>query len=284
MGYILWRCPVLPIIIPNTTYKVLALTIPERFAPFGNFYLKTFHVKVISTFFSWLYIFWVFLVFTVFMLLFLPGIIIPAFFGQHAVAVTYFFMKAWSWVFSMLTFIRYDMVGRENIVPGKAYIYVSNHTSFLDLPGIAMTIRGQFRPLAKKELLKLPVFGWITRATCVVVDRSNNESRKKSLERLKEILNMGINILVFPEGTQNRTKELLQPFKDGAFRIAADTQKPLLPMVVLGAAKLMPPGTIRMRPGRIKIIVGPEIAVDADEDTRQLKEKTFTILERMMKQ
>ncbi|KXK23939.1 MAG: 1-acylglycerol-3-phosphate O-acyltransferase [Bacteroidetes bacterium OLB12] len=228
-----------------------------------------------STFFSWLYIFWVFLVFTVFMLLFLPGIIIPAFFGQHAVAVTYFFMKAWSWVFSMLTFIRYDMIGRENIVPGKAYIYVSNHTSFLDLPGIAMTIRGQFRPLAKKELLKLPVFGWITRATCVVVDRSNNESRKKSLERLKEILNMGINILVFPEGTQNRTKELLQPFKDGAFRIAADTQKPLLPMVVLGAAKLMPPGTIRMRPGRIKIIVGPEIAVGADEDTRQLKEKNF---------
>ncbi|MCW5909925.1 MAG: 1-acyl-sn-glycerol-3-phosphate acyltransferase [Cyclobacteriaceae bacterium] len=70
-----------------------------------------------------------------------------------------------------------------------------------------MTIRGQFRPLAKKELLKLPVFGWITRATCVVVDRSSNESRKKK-ERLKEILNMGINILVFPEGTQNRTKRI----------------------------------------------------------------------------
>ena len=112
-------------------------------------------MKFLSSFFSGLYIFWVFLVFTVFMLLFLPGIILPAFFGQHAVAVTYFFMKAWSWVFSMLTFIRYEMVGRENIVRGKAYIYVSNHTSFLDLPGIAMTIRGQFRPLAKKELLKL---------------------------------------------------------------------------------------------------------------------------------
>lgn len=91
------------------------------------------------------------------------------------------------------------------------------------------------------------MFGWITRATCVVVDRSSNESRKKSLDRLKDILNMGINILVFPEGTQNRTKELLQPFKDGAFRIAADTQKPLLPMVVIGAGKLMPPGTIRLR-------------------------------------
>jgi len=218
------------------------------------------------------------------MLLFLPGIIIPAFFGQHAVSVTYFFMKAWSWVFSMLTFIRYDMVGRENIEKGKSYIYVSNHTSFLDLPGIAMTIRGQFRPLAKKELLKIPVFGWITRATCVVVDRSSNESRKTSMNHLKEILTMGINILIFPEGTQNRSKEIMQPFKDGAFRIAVDTQKSLLPMVVLGAGKLMPPGTIDLKPGRIKIVVGKEITLTGttEETTAQLKQKTRDIMLQMI--
>jgi len=241
-------------------------------------------LKLLNKILASLYIFWVFLVFTVFMLLFLPGIIIPAFFGPHAVSVTYFFMKAWSWVFSMLTFIRYDVVGRENIIKGKSYIYVSNHTSFLDLPGIAMTIRGQFRPLAKKELLKIPVFGWITRATCVVVDRSSNESRKKSLDHLKEILNLGINILIFPEGTQNRSKEILQPFKDGAFRIAVDTQKALLPMVVVGAGKLMPPGTIKLRPGRIKIVVGQEIPVAPTDQTASLKQTTFDIMLEMMKQ
>lgn len=229
-----------------------------------------------------IYIFWVFLVFTVFMLLFLPGIVVPAFFGPRAVAITYFFMKAWSWVFSMLTFIRYEIIGREHIERGKAYIYVSNHTSFLDLPGIAMTIKGQFRPLAKKELLKLPVFGWITRATCVVVDRSSNESRKKSINHLKEILNLGINILIFPEGTQNRTKEILQPFKDGAFRIAVDTQKPLLPLVVIGAGKLMPPGTIRLRPGLIRIYVGKEIPVNPDQDTHALRTQTFEIMNSMI--
>lgn len=191
-------------------------------------------------------------------------------------------MKAWSWVFSMLTFIRYDVINRENIVKGKSYIYISNHTSFLDLPGIAMTIRGQFRPLAKKELLRIPVFGWITRATCVVVDRSSNESRKKSISYLKEILNLGINILIFPEGTQNRTGEILQPFKDGAFRIAADTQKALVPLLVIGAGKLMPPGTIRLRPGRIKIIVGKEIPVAADENISELKQKAFNIMLQVM--
>ncbi len=242
-------------------------------------------MNLINTLVESLYIFWVFLVFTVFMLLFLPGIILPAFFGPHAVSVTFFFMKAWSWVFSMLTFIRYDVVGREHIVKGKSYIYVSNHTSFLDLPGIAMTIRGQFRPLAKKELLKIPVFGWITRATCIVVDRTSNESRKKSMNHLKELLNIGINILIFPEGTQNRTKEIMQPFKDGAFRIAMDTEKPILPLVVIGAGKLMPPGTIRLRPGRIKIIVGAEIPVTNDlQGTAAIKNKTFEIMHDMIHQ
>jgi len=240
---------------------------------------------MINNIFSILYKIWVFLVFSVFMLLFLPGIILPAFFGEHAVSVTYFFMKAWSWVFSKLTFIRYEIIGRENIVKGKAYICVSNHTSFLDLPGIAMTIRGQFRPLAKKELLKIPVFGWITRATCIVVDRTSNESRKTSLDHLKEVLNMGINILIFPEGTQNRTKELMQPFKDGAFRIAIDTEQPLLPMVVIGAGKLMPPGTTRLRPGKIKIIVGPEIpTLSLSNGVAGIKKETFEIMRKMMAQ
>jgi 1-acyl-sn-glycerol-3-phosphate acyltransferase len=147
-----------------------------------------------------------------------------------------------------------------------------------------MTIRGQFRPLAKKELLKIPVFGWITRATCVVVDRSSNESRKKSLNHLKEILTMGINILIFPEGTQNRSNEILQPFKDGAFKIAADTQKSLLPLVVVGAGQLMPPGTINLKPGLIKIIVGKEIPVDGLVDIKVLRQQTNEIMLEMITQ
>jgi len=214
------------------------------------------------------------------MLLFLPGILLPALFGPRAVAVTYFFMKLWSWVFSKLNFIPYDIIGRENVVKGKAYIYTSNHTSFLDLPGIAMTIRGQFRPLAKKELLKIPVFGWITRVTCVVVDRSSNESRKRSMLYLKKMLDLGINILIFPEGTQNRTKEVMQPFYDGAFRIAIETQQPILPMVVTGAGRLMPPGKFFIRPGKIKIIAGREISTDGLtlDNLDELKEKTRAVM------
>ena len=123
-----------------------------------------------------------------------------------------------------------------------------------------MLLPGQFRPLAKKELLKIPIFGWIASSAAIIVDRSSPESRKRSIEKLKGFLTHQISILIFAEGTQNRTREALQPFKDGAFRIAVDTQQPILPIVVMGAGPLMPPGTIDLKPGVIRIYVGEEIS------------------------
>ncbi|QOI97420.1 MAG: 1-acyl-sn-glycerol-3-phosphate acyltransferase [Flammeovirgaceae bacterium] len=220
---------------------------------------------------------WVILVFSVFMIILLPGILLPFLMGVRFTWIGYQFLWLWSWIFSQLTCIRYELYGKENIQRGKAYIFVSNHTSFLDIPGIRLMIPGEFRPIAKKELLKIPVFGFIVKAATVVVDRSNHESRKKSMEYAKRIINQGISMLIFAEGTQNRTSEILQPFKDGAFRIAIDTQTPILPLVVIGAGKLMPPGKLRMRPGTIKIIAGTEIAVNKYQpgDVSELKQQCF---------
>lgn len=186
----------------------------------------------------------------------------------------------------MLTFIRYDLRGRENIQKKTSYIYVSNHTSFLDIPGIRLLIPGEFRPIAKKELLKIPVFGFIVRAATVVVDRSNAQSRKQSIEKLRDILKGGTSILVFAEGTQNRTKEILQPFKDGAFRIAIDTQLPIIPLVVIGAGPLMPPGKMDIKPGNIKVVAGEPIRVEGltTDDVQTLKQKTFETMLAIYKQ
>ncbi|HLT80705.1 MAG TPA: lysophospholipid acyltransferase family protein [Cyclobacteriaceae bacterium] len=242
-------------------------------------------MKPLRPILSTLYKIWVFLVFTVFMILLLPGIILPFFFGQRAGWVSYRFLALWSWIFSKLNFIRYRISGREHIVRGESVIYVSNHTSFLDIPGITLAIPGQYRPLAKKELLKIPIFGWIARSASVIVDRSNPKSRKQSMDRLKRIVNMGIPILIFAEGTQNRTSEILQPFKDGAFRMAIDTQRPIQPMVVIGAGPLMPPGTIDLKPGTIKVVIGERIPTEGltASDVQDLKERTFSVMTDMIK-
>jgi 1-acyl-sn-glycerol-3-phosphate acyltransferase len=218
------------------------------------------------------------------MIILLPFMVLPFLFGHRAGAVGYFFIFIWAWIFSQLTFIRYKFYGREHFRKGQSYIYVSNHTSFLDLPGIRMLLPGQFMPLAKKELLKIPVFGWIAKAATIIVDRSSHESRKKSIDKLKYYLKQGISILIFVEGTQNRTKEILQPFHEGAFRIAVDTQQPLLPMVVIGAGKLMPPGTVNLKAGTIRIYVGEEIPTTGltTRDIPDLKERTFQKMKNMI--
>lgn len=222
-----------------------------------------------------LYAAWVLVVFTFFMILYLPGILIPFFFGDRFGVISFRFLKLWAQTFSLLNFIPYRIYGGENIKPGKAYIYLSNHTSYLDIPGMCLVVPNQCRPLAKKELLKYPVLGWIIDHASVIVDRSSNESRRKSMDHLKSVLRRGISILIFPEGTQNRTKEPLQPFYDGAFRIAIETQQPILPMIILNAGKLMPPKTLHIEPGTVTIHLRPEIPTDGltIADVPALKER-----------
>jgi 1-acyl-sn-glycerol-3-phosphate acyltransferase len=241
-------------------------------------------LNILRTIFLKIYLVWVVIVFLVFMIIYLPGILLPFLAGEKYGNIGYKFLKLWSWTFSKLNFIPYDITGKENIKTGKSYIYTSNHTSSLDIPGVCLTVPTQIRPLAKRELQKLPVFGWIVKNACVVVDRSSNESRRKSMEHLKLVLRQGISILIFPEGTQNRSNETLQPFYDGAFRIAIESKQPVLPMVILNAGNLMPPKKWFIKPGRIRIIIGIEIPTETLtlNDVRQLKDLTFERMKSMI--
>ncbi len=237
-------------------------------------------MNFIQSIFSRLYTLWVLIVFTVFMILLLPGILLPIMFGQRFGSVAYKFIMIWAWIFSKLTFIRYRVHGKEKIDRTKSYIYSSNHTSYLDAPGLALGVPTQFRPLAKKELKKIPVFGLIVRVVTVVVDRSSAESRRRSIDHLKSILAQGISILIFPEGTQNRTKEPLQPFYDGAFRIAIQTQTPIAPIIILNAGNLMAPSGMKVKPGRIDVIFADPIDVTGLtlQDLPELKQRTREVM------
>jgi 1-acyl-sn-glycerol-3-phosphate acyltransferase len=233
-----------------------------------------------------IYLVWCMLVFTVVMVLFLPFFMLPLVFGEKTGGkIALAFIRAWAAIFSVLTQIRYKVVDRRKIDRKQTYIYVCNHNSYLDTPGMMLAIPGQFRPLGKVEMKKAPIFGWFYPYLVVMVDRSSPESRRRSIMEMKAKLKRGISIFIFPEGKMNRTTQPLTDFYDGAFRIAIETQTPVMPMVMLNSRRLMPRDRFEMRPGTITTLFLDPVSTtgltmaDVPDLKQQVYEKMKAILE-----
>jgi 1-acyl-sn-glycerol-3-phosphate acyltransferase len=237
-------------------------------------------------FFGALFIAYGLIVFFSVMLLVLPFIIITSFIpNKYGATIPFFFLRVWAALFSILCLFFYKVKGREKIDQNKPYIYVANHGSYLDSTSVVLATPTSFKPLGKIEMSKIPMFGFIYSRVVVMVDRSTKESRSASVEKLKELLKRGISILIFPEGTMNRTPNHLTDFYDGAFRIAIETQTPIAPFVVINARNLMPRNNpLTIRPGIMKIVFSDPIEVNTYtlDDLETLKQKVYKIMEELI--
>lgn len=149
--------------------------------------------------------------------------------------------------------IRIVVHGKEKLSGDPHYIYMMNHNSNLDAPAVFLHLPGEVRALGKQELFKLPVLATAMRlGGFVPVDRSNRESAIASVRNAARLAREGASFLIAPEGTRSRTGELL-PFKKGGFHMAIESEVPVLPITVLGAYELMPPGSAAIRSGTIDI-------------------------------
>lgn len=116
--------------------------------------------------------------------------------------------------------------------PNKSYMFVANHTSMIDIMLMLYCVKNPFVFVGKKELAKIPVFGFFYKRTCILVDRGNYRSRKEVFDRAQERIKQGVSICIFPEGgVPDDESIVLDVFKDGAFRLAIDHQIPILPLV-----------------------------------------------------
>lgn len=169
----------------------------------------------------------------------------------------------WTWLVLRIGRISLTVRGLENIEAGHQYIFIVNHQSNIDIPVLVQSLaRFQLRWIAKKELLRVPLFGWAMWATKhVTVDRSDPFDAVKTLERAKDRIAAGISIVVFPEGTRTRDGRLL-PFKKGGFLLAAQTGTEIVPVTIWGSANVLPAGGWRLRPGTIEVFVDKPIATD----------------------
>jgi 1-acyl-sn-glycerol-3-phosphate acyltransferase len=164
-------------------------------------------------------------------------------------------------------------------------VFVANHQSYLDTLVIKLATPSPFMPLGKIEQTATPVLGLIYRYTVVLVDRSSEASRKASTERMRSVLGQGFSLMIFPEGTMNRTEWLIKPMYDGAFRLAIEAQVPIVPMVATNNRNIWPRGKWVLKPGRCEVWYAPAIETTGLtlDDAPALRDRTYTAMFELMK-
>lgn len=220
------------------------------------------------------------IIFIIVMLCIFPFVLIASFWGRiKGGNMIYRLCVLWADIWFALVFIRVKKIYHVPYDDTQKRIIVANHISYLDIPMLVKVFRKPLRPLGKIEMTRVPVFGFIYKNAIVTVDRSDAKHRASSLKILRSLLNKGISIFVFPEGTFNETHQPLKEFYNGAFKLAVETKTAIQPILFLDTFKRMNYHSIfSLNPGISRVVYLETISVEG-EDYRGLKEKVFLNME-----
>jgi 1-acyl-sn-glycerol-3-phosphate acyltransferase len=201
---------------------------------------------------------------SLFLLITVPAAVLTILFGlfdSHGKSA-YRISRIWTALILRMGGIVVKVRGSENIDPRQQYVFMVNHQSNLDIPILVQSLRDfQLRWIAKRELVWIPFFGWAMWASGhITVNRADPLDGFRSLNRAKERLAAGISIVVFPEGTRSRDGKLLR-FKKGGFLLAAQSNRPVVPVTINGSRQVLPAGAWQMKGGTIEVTISPPIAV-----------------------
>jgi len=230
--------------------------------------------------FSRVMLIWAGLVFILSMLVFLPAIWISGFWPEpRRTSLLLNISRVWIAIFFLLSGIRLRIRGKEKFKTGQQYVVVCNHNSMLDVPITSPGIPGVNKTIAKIEIARVPVFNIIYKRGSVLVDRSSDRSRLDSYLKMRQVLEGGMHMCIYPEGTRNKTGKPLKDFQDGAFKLAVDAGKPIMPAIIFGTARMLPNDKpFRFIPGKVEMHFLDPICPGPEETVKELKEKTFRIM------
>ena len=173
--------------------------------------------------------------------------------------------------------------GKENFQKGQNYVVVVNHNSLADIPVSSPWIPGANKTLAKVEMSRIPIFGVIYKAGSILLNRKAESSRRESFVRMQEMLDLGLHLCLYPEGTRNKSDKPLQPFYDGAFIAAIKAQKPIIPALIFNTKRIYPAAEskvwARPLPIHIHFLEPIDTTGLTTSDTTTLKERVHKIME-----
>lgn len=162
----------------------------------------------------------------------------------------------------------------------KSYMFIANHTSMVDIMLMLACIKNPFVFVGKKELAKIPLFGFFYKRTCILVDRSSEKSRKAVFIRAQRRLESGLSICIFPEGGVPDHKIELDDFKDGAFRLAINHQIPIVPLTFGDNKKRFSYVIFSGGPGKMRVKIHKFLSTEGMKigDTKTLNLKAREII------
>lgn len=168
--------------------------------------------------------------------------------------------RAWAKFLLLASGVQVTVEGLENIDPNGSYIFMSNHTSYIDTPVVLANISAQFRFLAKRGLFQIPFLGThLSRAGHIPVPREDPRAAVKTLQLAGDtVQKKRISLLVFPEGGRSHDG-VLTPFKEGGAYIAIRAGVPVVPLVLIGGTKILPYGAGIVKSGSVTMRILPPI-------------------------
>ena len=151
------------------------------------------------------------------------------------------------------------------------FVYVSNHSSLWDIPLILSAVDDNIRIMYKKELEKIPIFGYgLKKSPFIAVKREEARNAMSSIESTVKSMKEGSSVLVYPEGTRSKDGNIGE-FKRGAFLLAEKAGKPIIPLTIIGSFDIMGKGKKEIKSSIINIYIGSVINVN--ENMTRLEEK-----------
>jgi 1-acyl-sn-glycerol-3-phosphate acyltransferase len=175
----------------------------------------------------------------------------------------------------------YRVEREQQLEKGKSYMLVANHTSMADIMLMLAISKNPFVFVGKKELAKIPIFGFFYKRTSILVDRNSSKSRFEVFKRAQARLDQGLSICIFPEGgVPDEEIVVLDEFKDGAFRLAIEHQIPVVPMTFADNKERFSFKFFSGSPGlmRAKVHTFVETTDMALEDKKELKDRVRQII------
>jgi 1-acyl-sn-glycerol-3-phosphate acyltransferase len=234
-------------------------------------------MKIVKEIFGRIFAFWGMIVFAGSLLIASIPIWITAIWPEPKRTINFFkVVHVWMNFFFTFSGVHRIIKGRNHFKKGQNYVVVCNHNSFMDVP-LSVTAVPPNKTIAKAEMAKIPVFGMIYKRGSVLVDRKSEESRRKSFLKMKAVLGMGLHMCIYPEGTRNKSSEPLQRFHDGAFKLAAETRKPVIPALIFYTSKVLPRKPFFFWPHKVEMHFLPAVEVE-NKTSQQLKEEVFAIM------